>query len=217
VNRALHVIAAAFVGIAFSAWPLILSLGLVLGFAACGRTDLAEPEVVCCEPAPALPQELPKVTRLEPRRARTADGFDTALAGQFWDTERQEECRLREALAATGEIELRCLPDHDWLKEGWYADATCSHAVHVQNACAVEVDYVRTSAASKPYDTCEPRALDELYPLGDPIAVDATIYTNTDGACAPQPGAHGEAHSVRPLGQAVPVDAFEGAVYEVGP
>lgn len=150
-------------------------------------------------------------TRLRQITATAADGFVADLPGRLWDTERGEECSFKEVLVAQVGSETRCLPAFEWVKPGWYADAECLQRVQIQDACARLAGYVRDDAVDKPWKTCEPKMLDVLYKLGDPLPVDTVLYTNAGGPCSAQPGAIGSAQVARVLVEPVPLDAFVAA------
>jgi hypothetical protein len=163
----------------------------------------------CSCPAPELPAAAPSPfapgARLTPN-VWTSDDGSRAPTGTMFDRERGETCsfvRVKDAGAF-------CLPAFIWhSKPGWYADAACTQEVAIVDACDELPRYVRDETA-QPWQTCEPRPLEALIPLGKPLPVGAPLYSLSTGSCSAQ-SVTDEANHAMPLGEPIPLSEFVSA------
>jgi len=143
-------------------------------------------------------------TRLEPVWQLYDDGTQALDSQRRWDTERKEYCSFTQT--ATGAF---CLPDFVYAHEGWYSDPACAKPVAIVATCAKLPRYMRDDT-SKPYDTCEPRALEKLFSLGEPLPVGVDLYKLDLGVCSAASKTD-TANSAMPIGVPVPMSAFASA------
>lgn len=188
----------ALVAIVFAIGPLALG---------CGQVDVTPgPDPDC--PIAAPPEEpTPSANvygaRLAPFRRVFDDGTQIVDPARFWDSERSEACAFVRVEDGPG----RCLPAFVWhSKPGNFADAACTQEVAIVDACAELPRYVRDTT-SQPWQTCEPRPLAALLPLGDPLLVGAQLYRVVDGECVAQSNVDAS-NAAMPLGEPIPLDAF---------
>lgn len=187
-------------------------LFLALAFlAACVSAPQDAPPAECMCPAPEpppAPAEKPSPfvqgDRLVPNVWAIDDG-GRAPTGTFFDRERGETCSFVRVEAGT-----YCLPAFVWhSKPGMYSDSMCTREVALVDACDELPQYVRDKT-SKPWETCEPRPLGALYPLGEPRAVGKPLYSLTNGSCSSKTIVDAM-NAALPLGPPIPLSEFASA------
>lgn len=190
--------------------------GLMLG-GCLGDYHTSPGEVVCCEapdagqppPEPEQPSQPIFGARLAPYLHVYSDGTTVHDPKRLWDTERDEACEFVEVAGGNA----YCLPAFVWnTKPGWFADSRCTQEVAIVDACERLPRYLRDDT-SKPWQTCEPRPLEALRPLGEPLPMGAPLYSTSSGQCAQQ-SAVDTANAALPLGEPVPLGKFVSAHVE---
>lgn len=142
-------------------------------------------------------------TRLGPYWRTYNDGTKVLDSERLWDSERGEPCSFVRVEGGPS----RCLPAFVWnSKPGLFADAMCSVEIGVFDACAELPRYARDDTA-QPWQTCEPRPLAALIPLGDPLP-DGSFYQLDGDACVKYGGLIGSANVALPLLAPVPLEMF---------
>lgn len=143
-------------------------------------------------------------TRLQPHWRTYSDGTKVLDAERLWDSERGEPCSFVRVEGGPA----RCLPAFVWntMQPGLFADAACTEPAAAVIACEELPRYVRDDL-SKPYQTCEPRPLAELIPLGDPVPDSSLHWLEADG-CKPYPGTLAPTNVALRMLAPVPLEMF---------
>jgi hypothetical protein len=179
----------------------------------CGQVDVAPgPDPDCPVAAPPEEPTAPANVygaRLAPMWQTYSDGTKVVNPSRFWDSERGEACTFVKV-----EGGAYCLPVFVWnSKPGWFADAACSKPVLITDACAELPRYARDETA-KPWQVCEPKALEALHPLAAPIAGDLYALDQI-GNCVAKTTTPDAANVAMPILAEIPLHAFASG--EEGP